>query len=131
MTKHNLDAVDEEHVHVVSEGQRFLIGSRQDIPQTTPDGERRYIRHTTLVADADGSEIDLDSPNLVRCSSCAAYPLRAEATRTCAQCERAACLSCVARIDPEHPEEPPHYLCGPCARRARRQALVRFFFSVR
>jgi hypothetical protein len=129
MSKQALDAVDEVRTYVVSpDGRRFLIGLRQDIPETLPTGERRYVRHTTLVAAANGSLIDPDSPRLATCQRCAAFPVHENATRRCSACEATVCLGCAVRVPDE--QGGVAYICNACARRARRQALVRFFLSV-
>jgi len=124
-------AVDEEHLYVnTPDGRRVLIGLRRDLPETL-DGERRYVRHTTMMPDARGALIGPDDLQLVECQTCGGFPLRKDGTRMCAACLATTCLGCAVPVpDPDH-ELPPQYLCEPCARRARRTAIRTFFFSVR
>lgn len=129
-----LDPVDEERTYVrAPTGEHLLIGLRQDLPQTLPTGERRYVRHTLLIPAANGTLINPNHPRLVACHCCGNFPLHEDATRQCTACEATVCLNCAARLpEPEdEPGQPAQYLCRPCARRARLHGLVTFFLSVR
>jgi hypothetical protein len=122
--------VDEEHLFVTTpDGRLVLIGCRRDLPATLPNGERRYVRHTTLVPDARGALMHPDDPRLVQCHLCEAFPLRADSTRMCAACLATICLGCAVPV-PDPDAEQPRYLCVHCARHANRQALFHFFFSI-
>lgn len=124
----NDEHVDEHHHWIITPtGERLLIGVRQDVFETLPTGERRYLRHTTAMLDASGRTIDPERSRLVPCHRCGTYPLVEQATRTCAACEAIICLGCAVRV--QGPDEDEQYLCRPCAQQARRQARWRFFLS--
>lgn len=125
MKRAPLDPVDEERTYVLApDGQRRLVGLRQDVPETLPTGERRYVRYTTLISAADGALIDPERPELVRCHCCNASPLTTQATRTCAACDATICRDCTTRVG-----ETADAYCRPCARQLRRRALRQFFCS--
>ncbi len=128
-----LDPVDWDYKDAISpDGRRELVGVREDTPVTLASGEKIYTRHTTLLTAADGSLMDADDPRLVSCQVCGTFPLHEDATRSCAECEATICLPCAARLPaPEEPgpEYVSQYLCPPCARHARRHALLTFFLS--
>jgi len=124
-----LDPVDQEYTYAQTpDGQVVLIGVRQDLPITLPNGDRSYVRRTTLVPDATGRLINPEDANLVTCQACGAFPIHHNATRTCANCSATTCRTCSAPIPIAEGAEP-QYICRNCAQTARRRGLVRFFLS--
>lgn len=118
--------VDETHTTIIEpDGSITPVGSTQDIPQASPDGSRRYIRHTTMHRTLDGHLINPDRPRARRCQVCQRSPFHT--TYECQQCRREACTQCTRPL----PTDEPAHLCIDCIQHAQRASRWRYFFSIR